>query len=343
MAVADRGGEMSADDRLRGVFVDVDSVDRGDLDLSGLRDALAALRLYETRDPRPVLERVRRAEIVVTNKVLLDAAVLEAASARLRLVCIAATGTNNVDLEAAARLGIAVCNARGYATPAVAQHVFALVLALSTRLLDHQDAARDGRWAQSPCFCLLDFPIREIAGLALGIVGYGELGRAVARIARAFGMEVLIAQRPGGPSRPERLPLEELLPQVDVLSLHCPLTPQTRGLIGETALARMRRDALLINTARGGMVDEAALAKALRDGRLGGAGIDVLAEEPPRHGSPLLAPGIPNLILTPHVAWASLASRQRLIDDVAQNIRAFQGGRPRHLVAPGRGAGGLMA
>jgi glycerate dehydrogenase len=321
----------AADDSL-GVFLDRDTVDRGDLELGVLRHALPNWRMYDTRDPAPVAERVAGAAVVVSNKVVLDAGLLEAARGHLRLVCIAATGTNNVDLAAAARLGIPVCNARAYATPAVVQHVFALILALSTRLLDYQRAVREGQWARSPFFCLLDFPIRELAGRRLGIVGYGELGRGVANVARAFGMEVLIAQRPGGAGRPGHLPLVELLPQGDVLSLHCPLTPQTRGLIDEEALSLMRQDAVLINTARGGIVDEAALAAALREGRLAGAGIDVLAEEPPVHGSPLLEPGIPNLIVTPHVAWASRASRQRLLDEVAENIRAFRAGRPRNLV-----------
>lgn len=323
---------MNNDEQTLGVFLDLESVDRDDLDLSGLRDTLPAWRRYETRDPTPVAERIEGATVVVTNKVVLDAELLEAARRHLRLICVAATGTNNVDLERAAELEIPVCNARGYGTPSVVQHVFALILTLSTRLLDYEKSAGDGRWARSPFFCLLDFPIREIAGLELGIVGYGELGRAVAQVGEAFGMKVLVSQRPGGPERPGRVPLDELLRRVDVLSLHCPLTPETRGLIDARALSLMREDALLINTARGGIVDEAALATALREGRLGGAGIDVLAEEPPVHGSPLLEPGIPNLILTPHVAWASRASRQRLLDEVAENIRAFQRGNPRNLV-----------
>jgi glycerate dehydrogenase len=288
--------------------------------------------VYETRDRLSVAERIDGAGVVVTNKVVLDAALLEQAASHLELICVAATGTNNIDLEATDRLGIPVCNARGYATPSVVQHVFALILALSTRLLDYEQAARDGRWARSPFFCLLNFPVREIRGLTLGIVGYGELGRGVAEVARTFGMEVLISQRPGGPPRPGRLPLNELLPRVDVLSLHCPLTPETRGLIDPRALSLMRDDALLINTARGGIVDEAAVAAALRGGHLGGAGVDVLAEEPPANGSPLLEPGIPNLILTPHSAWASHGSRQRLIDQVAENIHAFRAGEPKNLV-----------
>lgn len=315
-----------------GVILDRDSVDRDDLDLDGLCETLPEWRLYDTREPAAVAERMVGAAVVVANKVVLDAVLLKGAPG-LRLVCVAATGTNNVDLAAARSLDIPVCNARGYATPAVVQHVFALMLSLSTRLLDYHEAVKARRWEHSPLFCLLDFPIRELAGRTLGIVGYGELGKGVAKVARAFDMKVLLAQRPGGPVRSGRIPLRELLPQVDVLSLHCPLTPQTRGLIGPGQLALMRFDAVLINTARGGIVDEAALAQALRAGRLGGAGVDVLAEEPPAHGSPLLQPGIPNLIVTPHVAWASRESRQRLVDEVAENIRAFLAGRPRNLVS----------
>ncbi|MEN8174822.1 MAG: NAD(P)-dependent oxidoreductase, partial [Pseudomonadota bacterium] len=241
----------------------------------------------------------------------------------LRLVCVAATGTNNIDVAAARELGIAVANVRRYATPSVVQHVFALILALTTRLNEYREAVLRGDWQRAPAFCLLDFPIRELAGRTLGILGFGELGRSVAEVARAFGMRVVVGQRPGGPAQPDRLPLEDLLRRSDVLSLHVPLAPDTRGLIGARELALMKVDALLINTARGGILDEQALADALVAGRLGGAGIDVLAEEPPIHGSPLLDNNIPNLIVTPHTAWASRESRQRCIDGIADNISAF--------------------
>ncbi len=315
-----------------GAFLDQDTVDRCDLDFSSLRRALPAWRLYDTGDSVPVPERVAGSAVVVSNKVVLDETLL-AGAPELKLVCVAATGTNNVDLDAAAQLGIRVCNVRAYATPAVVQHVFGLILALTTRLTDYQGAVLDGRWQRSPYFCLLDFPIRELAGRRLGVVGYGELGRGVARVAEAFGMEVLVAQRPGTEDpRSGRVPLPELLSQVDVLTLHCPLTPETDGLIGARELSLMRSDALLINTARGGIVDEVALAAALRQGRLGGAGVDVLIREPPVDGSPLLDPDIPNLIVTPHVAWASRESRQRLLDEVARNIEAFLAGQPRNVV-----------
>ena len=317
---------------MRGAFLDTDTIDRGDLELTPLSE-LAGIQweLYGTTAADSTANRIRDCDIVVSNKVMLGRAAL-AAAARLQLIVIAATGTNNVDLEVARERHIPVCNVRGYGTPSVVQHVYALILALTTRLPDYLQAIAAGRWQQHPHFCLLDFPIRELAGKKLGIVGYGTLGRGVADAAGAFGLEVLLAQRPGGPPQPGRLPLAQLLREVDILSLHCPLNDHTRNLIGAVELATMKSDALLINTARGGIVDEQALAAALRAGRLGGAGIDVLSDEPPRHGNPLLAADIPNLIVTPHIAWASRESRQRVVNIVADNVAAFLAGRPRNLV-----------
>ncbi|MEA3292623.1 MAG: NAD(P)-dependent oxidoreductase, partial [Pseudomonadota bacterium] len=229
--------------------------------------------------------------------------------------------------------GITVCNVRDYATPAVVQHTFALMLALTTRLFEYSADVREGAWQRSRTFCLLDYPIRELHGKTLGFVGYGVLGRGVAAVAEAFGMQVRLAQRPGGPSRAGRIPLAELLPAVDVLSLHCPLTPHTEGLIGAEELRRMKSDALLINTARGAIVNSPALADALREGEIGGAGIDVLDREPPPGDHPLLAPDIPNLIVSPHTAWASREARQRLADQMSENLVAWQRGAPRNVVS----------
>ncbi len=314
------------------VFLDRDSLNHDDLDFSSLQSTLADWRFYADTQPEQTASRIADAEVVVSNKVMLNEAALDAAP-KLKLIAIAATGTNNVDLNVAARRGISVCNIRRYATPSVVQHVFALLLSLTRHLNDYQAAVRRGDWQRSGQFCLLDYPIRELGDLTLGIIGYGELGRAVADTAdRAFGMRVLLAQRPGGPAQPGRIALHELLPQLDVLSLHCPLTAETRGLIGREQLALMKPDALLINAARGGIVDEAALATALLGGKLGGAGIDVLSEEPPTADSPLLQQALPNLIVTPHIAWASRQSRQRLLDQLAENIAAFVAGRPQNLV-----------
>lgn len=323
----DEGADVS------GVLLDLATIDRGDLELSALERVCGHWRRYPHTEPADVLERIGHARIAVTNKVVLDRPVLEGAG-NLRLICIAATGTNNVDLDAAREQGIAVANVVGYATPSVVQHVFALILALTTRLPDYQRAIASGAWQRHDRFCLMDYPIRELAGRTLGVVGFGELGRAVAQVAEAFGMRVLIAARPGGPVREGRWPLDRLLSEVDVLSLHCPLTEATRGLIGARELGLMRPDALLINTARGGIVDESALAAALRAGTIGGAGVDVLSVEPPRGGHPLLESGIPNLIVTPHIAWASREARQRVVEEIAANIAAFLAGRMRNRVTP---------
>jgi glycerate dehydrogenase len=315
-----------------GVFLDRASLDRGDIEFSALEGSLPKLCYYPNTAAEQLMERITEATVVISNKVKLDAAAL-AAAAQLKLICVAATGTNNIDLEAAAERDITVCNCQGYATPSVVQHVFALILTLTTRLRDYRQAVTEGRWQLANQFCLLDYPIQELAGKTLGIIGYGELGRSVARIAEAFGMQILIAQRPGT-SEPveDRIPLAALLPQVDILTLHCPLTPETRGLIGAWELALMRRDALLINTARGGIVDELALAEALKRGALRGAGVDVLTEEPPVQGNPLLAGDIPNLIVTPHCAWGSREARQRLVVQLAENIQGFITGKPKRVV-----------
>ena len=314
------------------VFLDLETLDRSDLDLSPLRAAIANWQWYATTTPDEVKARIASAEVVVTNKVILDAQTLEAADA-LRLVCVAATGTNNVDLEAARRRGITVCNVRDYGTPSVVEHVFALILSLRRRLQDYRHALARGEWQRSPHFCLLDYPMTELRGKTLGIIGYGVLGQAVARVGEAFGMRILIAQRPGGPAAAGRIPLDDLIASADVISLHCPLTEATRGLIDADALARMKPEALLINTARGAIVDARALVSALRRGDIGGAGIDVLDPEPPAADHPLLATDLPNLIVTPHVAWASREARQRLADQLAETIVGYRAGRPINVVS----------
>lgn len=312
---------------LRTVFLDQASLDRGELDLAALREHAGALTLHAQTDAREVIARIADAHVVLTNKVVLDAAAI-AAAPKLKLILVTATGTNNVDLEAARARGIVVSNCRDYGTPAVAQHALLLMLALRTNFLRYQEEVRAGAWQRSPIFCLMDHPIGELSGQTLGILGYGTLGRAVARLGEAFGMTVRVGQLPGRAPHPDSLPFDELLATTDIVSLHCPLTEATRHLIDAAALARMKPTALLINTARGGLVDEAALADALRGGRLGGAGFDVLTAEPPRDGNPLLAGDIPNLIVTPHNAWASREARQRLLDQSVENLQAWQRGAP---------------
>lgn len=316
----------------RAVFLDHASLDLGDLDMAPLRQAFAELTLHSSSAPEQVIERLQDAQVAISNKVHLDAATL-AACPDLKLILASATGTNNIDLAAARALGITVCNCQGYGTPSVAQHTLMLLLALATRLPDYQHAVRDGAWQQASQFCLLDYPIIELHGKTLGLLGHGELGGAVAKLAEAFGMRVLLGALPGRPARADRLPLHELLPQVDALTLHCPLTEDTRNLIGAAELALMKPQALLINTARGGLVDEQALADVLRAGHLGGAACDVLSEEPPRQGNPLLATDIPRLIITPHNAWGSREARQRIVVQLAENAAAFFSGAPKRVVS----------
>lgn len=314
------------------VFLDHHSLDLGDLDLSALEQQFDSLQLHAASAAEQVSERLQGASVVISNKVMLDAAAL-AANPQVKLILVAATGTNNVDLAAARAQGITVCNCQGYGTPSVAQHTLALLLALATRLCDYQQAVKDGAWAKASQFCLLDFPIVELEGKTLGLLGHGELGGAVARLAEAFGMRVLSGQIPGRPARADRLALDELLPQVDALTLHCPLNEQTRHMIGARELALLKPGALVVNTARGGLIDEQALADALRSGHLGGAATDVLSVEPPVNGNPLLAADIPRLIITPHSAWGAVESRQRIVGQLAENAQAFFANQPRRVVA----------
>jgi len=316
----------------RAVFLDYSSLDLGDLDLAPLQGSFDHLHLHASTAPDQRVERLQGMQVVISNKVQLDAATLSACP-ELKLILVAATGTNNVDLAAARAQGITVCNCQGYGTPSVAQHTLMLLLALATRLSDYQRAVADGQWQTSRQFCLLDFPIVELQGKTLGLLGHGELGSAVARLAEAFGMRVLLGQLPGRPPREGRLPLDELLPQVDALTLHCPLNEQTRHLIGARELNLLKPGAFVVNTARGGLIDEQALARALRDGHLGGAATDVLSTEPPVHGNPLLADDIPRLIVTPHSAWGSLEARQRIIGQLAENARQFFAGNPLRVVS----------
>jgi glycerate dehydrogenase len=326
---------------MKGVFLDLTTVDCNDLDLASLRAALPEWAFHAETAPAEVAERIRDATVVVVNKVVLDAGLIASAPA-LRLICTAATGTNNIDLAAASARGIPVCNARDYATDSVVQHAFLLLLTLVTQADAYRADIRAGRWSTSARFCLLDHPIRTLAGMHLGIVGQGVLGRAMARMAEAFGMRVSFARslREDAPEDPSRPPLDALLPELDVLSLHCPLTPASHHLVEARRLAALPRGALLLNTARGGLVDARALADSLRAGHLGGAGIDVLDTEPPPPDHPLLDPGIPNLVLTPHTAWAAQSARQNVLEEIRRNIEAFLAGTPRHQVnAHGDGRG----
>ena len=317
---------------MRSVFLDFATVSTGrDLDPSNLLAALPGLELHDRTAEAEVDARIAGAAVVLLNKVQMTRARIEA-NPVLRLIALTATGTNNVDLGAAQERGVAVCNIRDYCTASVVQHVFATLLALTHHVREYDRALKAGAWEREAQFTMLHFPVRELAGRTLGIVGYGTLGRAVGRVAEAFGMRVLVANRADAPPAEGRVALATLLAEADVLTLHCPITPATRHLIDAAALGRMKRDAVLINTARGALVDAVALADALRGGRLGGAAIDVLDGEPPAPGHPLLAPDLGRLIVTPHTAWAALEARQRSIDELAANVRDFLAGGRRGRV-----------
>lgn len=288
---------------------------------------------YPLTKPEELAPRVRDASIVIVNKVQLRGELL-ATLPNLRMVAVAATGTDNVDLAWCRANGVVASNIRGYAVHTVPEHVIALALALRRNLLAYRRDVQAGRWQQAPMFCFFDHPIGDLHGATLGIIGRGSLGEGVARLAEAFGMRVLWAEHKGAEKvRPGRTAFEAVLREADVISLHCPLNEATRGMIGAAELNLMKPDAVLINTARGGLVDEAALAGALKEGRIGGAGFDVLSQEPPREGHPLLAIDQPNFILTPHVAWASARAMQALLDQLTANIEAFVRGEPRNRVA----------
>ena len=325
---------------MKSVFLDFGTVSHDDLDTTNLERVLPGITLHETSGDAEVDERIAGCEFILTNKLQITRARMRAVPG-LRFIGLTATGTNNVDLEAARELNVAVCNIRDYCTTSVAQHVLGVILLLTHRLREYGAAAVDGTWAGCPQFSVPGAPIRELTGKVLGIVGYGTLGRAVAKVCRdALGMRVLVAERPGSKSEdqtilspPVRVTLDEILRNADVLSLHCPLTPATTGLIGRRELALMKPEAIIVNTARGALIDLAALAEALQGGDLGGAAIDVLPKEPPVDGSPLFAPGIPNLLVTPHIAWAAFEARQRAVDDLALNVEDFQrGGRRGRVV-----------
>lgn len=315
------------------VFLDPATVDLGDVELKALRrlgNYHALKRCPRSRIPTGV----RDAEILITNKVRLDRENLSRFK-KLKLICVAATGFNNIDLEAAREMGVAVTNVAGYSTDTVVAHTFMLLLAFAHRLGDHHRAVLAGEWSRSAYFTLLDYPFEDVAGKTLGLIGYGAIGKKVARIAKAFQMQVLVARLPGRRypqgKGPKRVPLSTLLKKSDFVSLHCALSPATEGLIDAAALKRMKSSAYLLNLARGPVVVETDVVRALESGWIAGYGADVTAQEPLPKSHPFLRKSLAKkLWLTPHVAWASRESRQRLIDEIAKNIAAFQKGKRRN-------------
>lgn len=303
-----------------------------DLNITEMQALLPNLEIYDDTDDDQMAERIAGAEIVLGNKVILSEKLFEAAP-RMRLIGLTATGTDNVDLVAAKQRGIAVCNIRAYCTQSVAEHVFGCLLNLAHNLGAYVADVRDGAWQEADNFCMLTYPIKELSAMTLGIVGYGELGKGVARIAKAFNMDVIVAARPGSDEIPDgRVSMDELLQRADAISLHCPLNDTTRNLFAAAEFATMKETAILINTARGGLVDSQALADALRAGEIAAAAIDVLPEEPPVNGDPLLDYQGSNLMVTPHTAWGTLTARQGAIDELTANIAAFLEGKKRNRV-----------
>ena len=290
------------------------------------------LSSYGTTEAHETLERIRGADIVITNKVVISAQAF-AENPQLKLVAVTATGVNNVDVEAAKQNGTAVCNIRAYGNESVAEHAFMMMITLMRNLPAYQRDVAAGLWENSPFFCHLGAPMRDLNGKTLAIFGRGNIGKTLATYAQAFKMNVVFAEHKHAETvRDGYVSFDEAIRSADALSLHCPLTPQTENMIGEAELQQMKPGAILINCGRGGLVDEAALVAALKYGQIGGAGFDVLTQEPPRDGNPLLKARLPNLIVTPHIAWASQEAANRLFDILLDNINHFVAGNPQNLV-----------
>lgn len=296
-----------------------------EINLSAIKESVSHLEVFEQSTTQQALERLTNADIAIVNKVVLDAETLRQLP-KLRLICVLATGLNNIDLNTAKEQGIVVKNVAAYGTASVSQHTLMLMLALANRLPRYQRDVAAGEWQRSAFFCLQDYPTLQLSGKHLVMVGQGELGTEVARLAEAFGMQVTFAARPGNEANDKRPALDDLLPDADVISLHCPLSEATKHLINQERLSRVKPSLLLVNCARGGVIDEVAALEALRNGKLGGLGVDVLPAEPPREGHPLLdALNEPlNLIVTPHNAWITPEARQNIVSLTANNIRDWK-------------------
>ena len=316
---------------MRIVILDGHAVNPGDLSWDCLRQ-FGNVTVYENTNASQVVQRLENADIVMTNKTPITAKLLDACPT-IKLVCVLATGYNVVDCDAARARGIPVCNVPDYATNAVAQFTFSLLLELCNRVGHHDNLVHQGVWTSCPSFCFWDTPQTELAGKTLGIIGFGRIGRAVGRIAKAMGMEVLAYNRsrhPEGEAIGKYVDLDTLLSQSDVISLHCPLTAENRGLVNADFLSKTKDGAILLNTARGGLLDEQAVADALCSGKLGGAAVDVVSREPILENNPLLT--APNCIITPHMAWAPVQARQRILDCTVASIQGFLNGLPVNTV-----------
>lgn len=312
---------------MKAVFLDYASLDQNDLNFKDLEKTFDEWEIYPSTSSEQLLERIQNVDVIISNKVVVNAEAIQQCP-NLKLILISATGTNNIDLVQAKKQGVVVCNCQAYGTSAVAQHTLMLMLNLATSFKQYERAVQNGDWNKASQFCLLDYPIIELEGKTLGILGYGELGKAVAKLAEAFGMKILVGALPNRPVQENRIPFNELLSQVDFLTLHCPLSTDTQNLIDAKAFDAMKPSAFLINCARGGIVNEQDLADALIAGKIAGAATDVLMVEPPKDGNVLLNSEIPNLLITPHSAWGSVDARQRIVQQMVENVEAFKKGQP---------------
>ncbi|MDY6485971.1 2-hydroxyacid dehydrogenase [Acinetobacter faecalis] len=312
---------------MKAVFLDYVSLDQNDLNFKDLENIFDEWEIYPSTSSEQLLERIQNVDVIISNKVVVNTEAIQQCP-NLKLILISATGTNNIDLVQAKKQGVVVCNCQAYGTSAVAQHTLMLMLNLATSFKQYERAVQNGDWNKASQFCLLDYPIIELEGKTLGILGYGELGKAVAKLAEAFGMKILVGALPNRPVQENRIPFNELLSQVDFLTLHCPLSTDTQNLIDAKAFDAMKHSAFLINCARGGIVNEQDLADALIAGKIAGAATDVLMVEPPKDGNVLLNSEIPNLLITPHSAWGSVDARQRIVQQMVENVEAFKKGQP---------------
>ncbi len=311
------------------VVTDASTVSRGDVSLDFFKK-YGQVTFYELTEPEDIVERIKDADMVVCNKTPITAAVMEQAP-NLKYIGLFATGFNNIDLEYAKKAGITVCNVPSYSTEAVAQHTFALILELLNRVSDYNSTVKNGDWVKSRTFSYFPIPLYELSGKTIGLVGFGSIGSRVADIALAFGMKVLVYKRtPVKDDRVTHVSMDELLAYSDIVSLHCPLNKDSENMMNKASFDKMKQGAVLINTARGGLVDEFALKDALVSKKLMGAGLDVLRKEPMDKDCPLL--GIENSVITPHIAWAGLETRERLLSVVEANIKAFTEGKPINTV-----------
>ena len=320
---------------MHAVFLDYKTVDANDLDLGSIEALLPEIVVYAFSNEEEVLARIEDAEVAIANKVVFDANVFARAT-KLKLICVTATGTNNIDLEAAKQSGVVVCNIRDYCTESVVQHVLLSMLTLMHSFKDYSASIESGDWQNGKSFSLLQHPITELSGKSLGIIGYGVLGQGVARAAETLGLKILVGEsftkNNKSDERVDRVGFDALLTESDIISLHCPLTEDTTELFDESAFEKMKSSAILINTARGGLIDDHALIKAIKNKTIAGAAIDVLNQEPPDSDHPLMQKQYSNLIITPHIAWAAQEARQRALDRIAENIKAFQNNRPINVV-----------